>query len=252
MTNKHQQLLNEHQPDAITRRLNAVSGTNLIADAVLGAIDGCVTTLAVISGAFGAGFSTSVALILGFANLLADGFSMAISNYEAIRAQQDFAESLRKSEQEHIDQVPGGEREEIRQIFRRKGFSGEILEAIVATICKDNTLWIDTMLNEEHGIQRNTLSPYKSAGTTFGAFVLVGSAPLLPLFVPGLDPGAQFAVSAAVAALMFFAIGSLKSLVFAKPVLRSGLHTLLTGSAAASLAFLTGYGLRVLMGIGET
>ncbi|MEY4642955.1 MAG: hypothetical protein RLZZ227_2949, partial [Pseudomonadota bacterium] len=207
------------------------------------------TTLAVVSGAFGAGFSATVALVLGFANLLADGFSMAVSNYEAIRARQEFAASVRKTEHEHIDKVPAGEREELRQIFRRKGFSGVVLESIVATLSSDKKLWVETMLTEEHGIARGALSPYRSGAMTFAAFVLVGSVPLVPLLIPALETQMQFLVSATLSALMFFLIGSLKSLVFARPMLRSGLYTLLTGSAAAGLAFLTGYVLRTVIGI---
>src|SRR5690606_4093932 len=103
------------------------------------------------------------------------------SNYEAIRAQQDFTESVRKTEQEHIARVPAGEREELRQIFQRKGFSGGVLESIVTTISSDEKLWVDTMLTEEHRIQPGGLAPYRSGGVTFLAFVTVGSVPLLPL-----------------------------------------------------------------------
>ncbi len=49
-------------------------------DLIYGANDGVVTTLAVISGVVGASLSTTVILVLGFANLLADGFSMGASN----------------------------------------------------------------------------------------------------------------------------------------------------------------------------
>lgn len=247
-----QQLLKEHRPEAIAKRLRARSSRTFIADAVLGAIDGCVTTLAVVSGAFGAGFSSSVALILGFANLIADGFSMAVSNYEAIRAQQDFADSVRRMEQEHIELVPAGEREELRQIFQRKGFSGAVLDAIVATISSDRRLWVETMLTEEHGIQGSAFTPYRSAITTFAAFVAVGSAPLLPLLVGGLEPRVQFLACATLGAVMFFLVGSLKSLAYNRPYLRSGLYTLATGGSAATLAYLTGYLLRALSGIGST
>lgn len=48
---------------------------------VYGGIDGTVTTFAVIAGVLGAGLSSQIILILGFANLFADGFSMAVSNY---------------------------------------------------------------------------------------------------------------------------------------------------------------------------
>lgn len=82
-TPSRERLLGDHQPTAVRNRLAAPARASTLPDAVLGGIDGCVTTFAVVSGAFGAGFSPQVALVLGFANLLADGFSMAVSNYEA-------------------------------------------------------------------------------------------------------------------------------------------------------------------------
>jgi VIT1/CCC1 family predicted Fe2+/Mn2+ transporter len=231
----------EHQPDAIKKRLDRKNKPQTISDAILGGIDGCVTTFAIVAGAVGAGFSASVALIMGFANLIADGFSMAVSNYEAIKVQREHREELRRMEEEHIDRVPAGEREEIRQVYRRKGFSGDILETIVSTISQDRQLWIETMLTEEHGLQKIDLNPTRSAAVTFSAFLLAGSIPLLPLLFAGLGIQRQFLLSALLAGAVFFSIGMLKSLAFAKPLLRAGLATLLTGGAAASLAYLTGY-----------
>ena len=238
----------EHLPEVIAQRLDAPNKTQNISDAVLGAIDGCVTTFAIIAGAVGAGFPASVALILGFANLFADGFSMAISNYEANKAQQEFVESVRKTEAEHIQKIPEGEREEIRQIFQRKGFNGEILETIVNTITQNKTLWIDTMLLEEHGLQPEVQNPIKAALITFGSFLLVGAIPLIPFFISAITINQQFILSAIFAGIMFFMIGMLKSMVFAKPIFLSGVQTLLTGGAAASLAYLTGYILREQFG----
>lgn len=251
MKNKpHEQLLREHHPEAIKNRLKHPIKSQYISDAVLGGIDGCVTTFAVVSGVVGADFSSSVALVLGFANLFADGFSMAISNYESICAQKEFADIIRRTEEEHIDRIPSGEREEIRQIFQQKGFSGEILEEIVTTITQDRSLWVETMLSEEHGIQKITPNPWRAALTTFTAFLFVGAMPLLPFLAPALDIQQQFYMSACFAGIMFFSIGMLKSLIFAKPVFVSGLRTLLTGGTAAALAFLTGYLLREIFGIG--
>ncbi|UTW06598.1 VIT1/CCC1 transporter family protein [Pseudomonas benzenivorans] len=244
-----EELYRQHQPEVIAKRLNTGNRSQDISDAVLGAIDGCITTFAVVSGAFGAGFPASVALILGFANLLADGFSMAVSNYEAIKAQREFREQTRRMEEEHIDRVPDGEQEEVRQLFRQKGFEGETLEAIVETISQDRELWVETMLVEEHGLQKTEASPWRSAAVTFATFIFAGAIPLLPYFVPGLPLPWQFGLSAGLAAAVFFAIGMLKSLVFTKPLLISGLSTLLTGGTAAALAYLTGYLLRQAFGI---
>lgn len=246
---KKDKLAEEHHPDVIRENLKRPRKQNVVADAVLGGIDGCVTTFAVVSGVVGAGLSPAVALILGFANLIADGFSMAISNYESIKTTDEHIRSVRESEQEHIDMIPEGEREEIRQIFRNKGFSGDVLESIVETISSDHRLWIDTMLTEEHGLEKSSRNPIQAALSTFGAFVLVGAMPLLPFLWNGIGAKTQFTVSACLAALMFFSIGAMKSRIFGKPVFRSGMGTLLTGGTAAALAFVVGYLLREIFGI---
>lgn len=68
------------------RRLAESRHPSYLGDAILGSIDGCVTTFAVVAGAAGGGFSSGVVIVLGIANLLADGFSMAVSNYQGPRA----------------------------------------------------------------------------------------------------------------------------------------------------------------------
>ena len=245
----NEELTREHHPELIRLRLQQAPKSQNVSDAVLGGIDGCVTTFAVVSGVVGAGLPSSVAVILGFANLVADGFSMAVSNYESHRSKQEFIESVKRSEERHIDIVPEGEREEIRQIFREKGFEGEVLETIVSTISQDKNLWVDTMLTEEHGIHKISPSPWASAGSTFFAFILIGAMPLLPFLVTTLSMQQKSFISASVAGIMFFMIGMLKSFVFDKPVILSGFRTLLAGGTAAGLAFFTGHILREVFGV---
>ena len=80
----------------IRKRLSLGPKRQNISDAVLGGIDGCITTFSVVSASVGAGFPSSVAVILGFANLFADGFSMAVSNYESSKAEQEYFESIKQ------------------------------------------------------------------------------------------------------------------------------------------------------------
>ena len=108
-------------------RLAAHKPYSYVGDAVLGAIDGCVTTFAVVSGVVGANLPQRVALILGLANLCADGFSMAVSNYQKAASDIQRIAQARGIEARHIAEVPEGEREEIRQIFAQKGFQGPLL-----------------------------------------------------------------------------------------------------------------------------
>ena len=105
------------------------------------------------------------------------------------------------------------------------------------------------MLTEEYGIPKATASPWRSGLTTFAAFLIVGAMPLLPFLINSLSMQQQFLISSGIAGVMFFSIGMLKSFLFAMPVFVSGLRTLLTGSAAAGLAYLTGYILRTVFNI---
>jgi VIT1/CCC1 family predicted Fe2+/Mn2+ transporter len=227
----------DHSPEAISRRLASSPRQNYLRDWVYGGIDGAVTTFAVVAGVVGAGLSTRTVLILGAANLLADGFSMAASNYSGTKTEKDDKDRLRAVEERHIDLVPEGELEEVRQIFKAKGFDGNRLEAVVEVITADRQRWVETMLREEYGLPEAVRSPTIAAANTFLAFLICGLVPLLP-FVAGL-PESVFLSTASTAAV-FFAIGSFKSLWSLMPWWRSGLETLTIGIAAAALAFAAG------------
>jgi hypothetical protein len=140
----------EHSRQAIARRLSGAPAFSYLRDWV----DGAITTFAIVAGVVGAELSTRVVLILGIANLVADGFSMAASNYSGTKTEQEEHDHLRAVEERHIQVVPEGEREEIRQIFRGKGFRGRDLERAVDVITADRKRWIDTMLAEEYGLPR--------------------------------------------------------------------------------------------------
>ena len=236
-------LASEHSVEAIERRLQAGPRHSYLRDFVYGAIDGTVTTFAVVAGVVGADLRTSIILILGAANLAADGFSMAVSNYLGTRAEQQQHALARVVEEEHIDVLPEGEREEIRQIFAGKGFSGEQLEQVVEVITSDRRLWVDTMMREELGLPSQEYSAFRAATYTMIAFIAVGLVPLLPYAVDAAFEGAigdPFGLSAAMTALAFGLVGAAKSRFIATAWWRSSLETLLVGGVAAALAFAAG------------
>jgi VIT1/CCC1 family predicted Fe2+/Mn2+ transporter len=227
----------DHSPDAIRRRLAGSPKQNYLRDFVYGGIDGAVTTFAVVAGVVGAGLSTQTVLILGAANLLADGFSMAASNYSGTKTERDDQDRLRAVEERHIDTVPEGETEEVRQIYQAKGFQGSRLASVVEVITADRQRWVETMLREEYGLPGTVRSPIKAAASTFLAFLICGFVPLLP-FIANLP--APVHLSTVSTAAVFFAIGSVKSLWSLMPWWRSGLETLIIGIAAAGLSFAVG------------
>ena len=234
----------EHSKQAIARRLAGAPSLSYLRDWVYGGIDGAITTFAIVAGVVGAELSSRVVLILGIANLVADGFSMAASNYSGTKTEHEERAHLRAIEERHIAAVPDGEREEIRQIFRGKGFRGQDLERAVDVITADRDRWLDTMLAEEYGLPKAVRSPLKAAASTFVSFVLCGAVPLMPFLV---ESPAMFQVSIVMTAMVFFLIGSAKSRWSPVSWWRSGTETLAIGLGAAALAFLIGHGLKTLV-----
>ena len=234
----------EHTVAAIQERIFAGPRQNYLRDWIYGGIDGSVTTFAVVSGVVGAQFSPRIILVMGFANLVADGFSMAASNFLGTKAESEDLKRLEAIEYRHIDLAPEGEREEVRQIFRRKGFAGEDLTRLVDLITSDRERWVRTMLTEEYGLPLDVRSPWLAAITTFSAFLVCGLVPLLP-YVFGLsDP---LVLSLIMTGAVFFAIGSVKSRWSRSVWWSSGLSTLAVGAMAASLAYAVGLLLSQLM-----
>ncbi len=227
----------EHTPEAIRARLAGGPRLSYLRDWVYGGIDGSVTTFAVVSGVVGADLSPAVILILGIANLLGDGFSMAASNYSGTRTELQELDALRVQEQRHVRANPEGEREEIRQIFAAKGFTGDELERMVSITSANEDRWIRFMLTEEYGLPSRVRSAFAAAGSTFSAFLLCGSVPLLPFIFRLPNP---FATSLALTMAVFFTIGSAKSRWLVVSWWRAGLETLGIGSIAAALAYAAG------------
>jgi VIT1/CCC1 family predicted Fe2+/Mn2+ transporter len=246
---KHRDLKEEHRPDRVRERISAPAGASALGDAVLGATDGIVTTFAVVAGSAGGQLSTNVVIVLGFANLLADGFSMAVSNYLSTRSRREEVEQAQKDESWQIESYPLGEHREVREIFARKGFRGPTLDHIVDVITRDKQVWIDTMLEQELNLQKVAASPRRAALVTFLAFIVFGFIPLIPFVFPVPAHRHLFLISGGLSAAAFAILGVWKGVMLHRPPLRSGLQTLLVGSIAASLAYGVGALLHSLFGV---
>lgn len=226
-----------HSPSEIAARLGRSRRISHLRDAVYGGIDGAVTTFAIVAGVAGAGLSPAIILILGAANVLADGFSMAAGNYSATKAELDDRARLYAVEAYHIKHFPDGEREELRQILGAKGMHRDTLDRAVADISSDHARWIDMMLTEEYGLSPVSPAPLRAASITFAAFMMAGIVPLVPF---ALNLTNAFALSITATSVVFFTIGALKSRWSLAPWWVSGMETLLIGGTAALIAYLVG------------
>lgn len=229
MSNEH-----GHSPEEVAQRLSNGAKTNHLKDMVYGGIDGTVTTFAIVAGVEGAGLSHGVIVALGIANILADGFSMAASNYSGTKAELDDRRRIIRIEESHIENHRSGEIEELRQILERRGLTGDVLKEATEAISQRKDKWISLMLTDEYGLTRDEPDPMRSALATFAAFLAAGSVPLMP-FVLGLPDA--FTISSIATLVTFFLIGAAKSRWSISKWWWSGGETLLIGALAAMIAY---------------
>lgn len=233
---KFRSLAHGHEPEEIQKRLHSTT-RGYLKDFVYGGIDGAVTTFAIVAGVVGAHLETKTILILGFANILADGFSMAASNYLGTKTELEERHLISQYEEKQIKENPAGEEEEVRQIFMNKGLKGEALEVVVGQVTSNRKEWLKLMLSDEYGLASSEPVPWKAGAMTFVSFLIFGMIPLLP-FISGQE--ASFFISAIATGIAFFAIGAFKSKWTQRSPLMSGLETLVIGGSAAAIAYYVG------------
>src|SRR3989344_1289070 len=208
-----------------------------LGDFVYGANDGIITTFAVVSGAVGAGLSPLVVIMLGLANLVADGISMGLSNFLSLRSKHSFAQRERKREEMEIEKFPDEERREVRDVVTSWGIPEAHIESIVQDIVSDKKRWVDFMMREELDIIEDPKDrPIFHGLATFAAFLVVGAMPLIP-YIFGVPADLQFIVSVIATGISLFVVGSLRSLVTSQKWLWAGIEMLAVGSLAALAAY---------------
>ena len=241
-----------HSPDAIRQAVERHGGAShqYIGDMVYGGLDGIVTTYAVVSGVAGANLGSGIILILGLANLLADGLSMAAGAFLSLKSEREYYDRERQRETWEVEHFPDGERSEMVEIYRTKGYSREDAEALMDIQSKSQDLWVDAMMVHELGLLPDDRQPLRSALATFVAFIVAGSVPLL-IYLLGLvipiEPAISFPLAIALSALALFGLGAAKVFVTERSWFRSGLEMLLVGGLTAGVAYLVGY---LLQGLG--
>ncbi|MBI3910361.1 MAG: VIT1/CCC1 transporter family protein [Armatimonadetes bacterium] len=227
------------------------AGEQYIGDMVYGGLDGIITTFAVISGVAGAELGTHVVLILGLANLFADGLAMATGAYLSGKSEQEYYERELQRETWEVAHLPDAERAELYEIYRRQGYSDEEVRRLVEIKTRDPERWIKAMMVEELGMLENERKPPLSALATLVSFIVAGSVPLLVYLLGLITPvpsGVAFPVSIGLSAVALFGLGAAKVLVTRLNAFRSGLEMLVVGGLAAGVAYLVGAWLKGIGG----
>jgi len=210
---------------------------------VYGGIDGSVTTFAVVAGSVGANLDIAVILILGFANLLADGFAMSVGAFLSAKSEAEQYDMHHRQALKEIGQEPEQEREKVREVYREKGFSGELLDQVVEVLTADRERWAEVIMKEKEEMIPETRSPLMMGAITYLSFVVVGLIPLLSYLFQGegqTGDGQLFLLSCIFTSMGFLIIGGLKARLTETSILRGMAETLLLGGIAASVSYFVG------------
>ncbi|MCF7845037.1 MAG: VIT1/CCC1 transporter family protein [Kiritimatiellales bacterium] len=220
-----------------------------VRDIVFGGNDGIVTTFAVVAGTMGAQLEHSVVIILGVANLIADGLSMATGTYLSLRSEHDKYQRLRKEELQEIEDDPEVEAEEVRRAYRAKGFEGEDLEKAVSIITSDKKRWADVMMQEEHGLTEEASGkPALHGFLTFVSFVIFGSIPILP-YIIGITHNSRFTIAIISTFCALVLLGTSRSYLTKERLIRGPIEIVSIGALGAFAAFGVGVLLKNVVGV---
>ena len=244
-----------HSKEAIIKAAeekHAGTGSAYLGEMVYGGLDGIITTFAVVSSAAGAELTAGIALILGLANLFADGFSMATGAYLSTKSEQELYKKEYEREAWEIDHFPEGERLELVELYIEKGYTPEEAEQLVNIHTQSKERWVNAMMIDELEMFKDETPPLRNALATFAAFLVAGSLPLI-VYLVGLAvpiaPDTAFFFSLALSAMGLFGLGAAKVFFTRQNPWRSGLEMLLVGGAAAGVAYLVGV---LLKGLGAS
>ncbi len=209
---------------------------------VYGGMDGSVTTFAVVAGSAGAGLDTSVVLILGFANLFADGFAMSVGAYLSAKTDRQNFFKRQQEQRQQIEVDPESSKETLRSIYHYKGFTEPLLNQVVEVVTSNKDRWMDTIMKEDLGMTIEQKSPLITGLLTYLSFIIVGLIPLAAYVYDLVSDfnGDMFLWSSILTMLAFGIIGFLKSFVTETSHLKGILETVTLGALAAFVAYFVG------------
>lgn len=208
-----------------------------IREIVYGGNDGIVTTFAVVAGTVGADLPHYTVIILGLANLFADGLSMATGAYLSARSEQAQWDRIRREEYQEIEDHPAMERAEVKEYLSSLGFADNDLTRAVDVVTADKDRWVDVMMvaEHEHAGAANA-NPFLDGVMTLCSFLVFGSIPLIPYFV-SVDEGSRFAIAIAGTFGALILLGIARSYVTREKLYRGPLEIVFVGALGAFVAY---------------
>jgi VIT1/CCC1 family predicted Fe2+/Mn2+ transporter len=218
---------------------------------VFGFTDGLITDMAVVAGmvAYSAD-SLSIVVIAALAATLAGSISMFLGAYIAAYTRYKFTMRERRLEEREVEHVPEVEKQEVRDIYLKHGFTPEETEMLVSRVTSDKELWIKTMMREELGFGEDDLhQPMAKREAVIGLAFLLGSfIPIIPFLIVSYNHGflsilsfsdtaSAFLVSLVLSAIALGVMGSFKERFGEGRPWKGAAQMLLVGLGGAAVVY---------------
>jgi VIT1/CCC1 family predicted Fe2+/Mn2+ transporter len=222
-----------------------------VREAIFGAQDGLVSTLAVVSTVAGATGDRFPVLVAGIASALAGIFSMAAGEYLSSKSQREIFDAQIVGERREVHDRPGEAEAEIAYLLEEDGLPRETAADVARTMASHPEVLLKTMVEKELGLIERPAegSPLQGALVMGAAFGIGALVPVIPHLV--LPIGISVYASVAATAAVLFAIGVVKSRWTHRSWLTSGLEILIVGAVAGVVGYFFGSVLPGLLGVPE-
>jgi vacuolar iron transporter family protein len=220
-------------------------GGRLVRELIFGLNDGIISTIGFLAGVTATLDDFRTIFLGGIAAAVAGASAMAMGAYVSSKSQRAFFQAEIAREAWEIEHMPDHERDEIRDIYSRLGFSAEEVEMIVRRVTSNPELWLHFMSREELGLAEEVFdSPLRVAAVT-GLSYLVGALLMLAPYLFAASIQRAFMFSAALAVVTLLATGAAKTRLTKESPLRASLELAGLGILASAV----GFGLGWLVGV---
>lgn len=243
LTKDFQKIQQSHRRDTIHRAIHHdeahLTSFNL-PEIILGGQDGLVNVLGVILGVAAATISPKIILVAGLSATFAESVSMAAVAYTSRVAEADYYQSEYEREKWEIDNVPDGEKEEIRALYENYGFKGKVLDEIVERLTSDKKIWLKVMMEQELKLEPINRKQVLPTAVIVGIAAFIGS--LIPLGPFIFFPVKQaIFISLVISSITLFIVGYYKAKqTLGRNLLKQGIEMAMIGMASALVGYLVG------------
>ena len=212
--------------------------SDVIRDVVIGMADGLTVPFALAAGLSGSVPTTTLVVTAGIAEVAAGSIAMGLGGYLAARTEREHYMSELSREHREIVELPDREREEVADVFREWGLSGESLQHAVDAVSNDRERWVQFMMRYELGLEEPDPKRARNSSLTIGiSYIVGGIIPLFPYMVVSQQSTALL-ISIVVTLIALFIFGYVKGRFTGDKPFRSAFQTALVGGVAAGVAFI--------------